>query len=63
MEFPVYTSLKGDTYKLILVMIDWLIKMVCYKIVKVIIDSWGLAKLFLDVIVQRHNLLKSIVNN
>ena len=48
---PVFTNSKGDTYDLILVIIDRLIKMVQYKPVKVTIDIAGLIEVILNIIV------------
>lgn len=36
---------KNETYNLILVIVDWRIKMVYYEPIKVTIDALGLAKL------------------
>lgn len=41
---------KNDTYNSILIIINWLIKMIYYKLIKVIIDILGLAKITLDII-------------
>ena len=38
------TSCKGDSYDSILVIVDWLTKMVYYELIKVTIDTLGLAK-------------------
>lgn len=57
------TNWKDDSYDSILVIVDWLIKMVHYKSVKVTIDALGLAKIILDVIVWHYNLPNSIVSN
>ena len=48
---PISTNWKGDIYDSILVIIDQLIKMVHYKLLKVTIDASGLAKVILDVVV------------
>ena len=60
---PISTDWKGDSYDSILVIIDWLTKMMHYEPVKVIIDLPGLAKVILDVVVQYHGLLDSIVSH
>lgn len=57
----VSTNWKGQTYNLILVIVDWLTKMVYYKLLKVIINALGLAKVILDVVIQYHVLPNSIV--
>ena len=48
---PISTDWKGDSYDSILVIIDWLTKMVHYEPIKVTIDALGLAKVILDVVV------------
>ena len=57
------TNLKGDNYDSILVMVDWLTKMVYYKSVKIIIDAPGLAEVILDMVVWHHNLPNSIASD
>ncbi len=59
----VSTNWKGETYDSILVIVDQLMKMVYYESVKVTIDTSGLAKVILDVVVKYHDLLDSIVSD
>ncbi len=47
----VSTNWKGDIYDSILVIVDWLTKMIYYEPVKVIIDALGLVEVLLDVVV------------
>ncbi len=63
MRLPVSTIWKSDTYNSILVIVDWLTKMVYYKPVKVIINAPDLAKIILDVVVQYYDLPNSIVSD
>ena len=60
---PILTDWKGDNYDSILVIIDWLIKMVHYEPVKVTIDVPGLAEVIIDVVVRHHGLPNSIVTD
>ena len=60
---PLSAGWMGDKYNSILVIIDQLTKMVHYKLVKITIDTPGLAKVILDVVVWYHNLPDSIVIN
>ena len=53
----------GDSYDSILVIVDWLTKMVHYEPVKVTIDASGLAKVILDVVVRHHGLSNLIVSD
>ncbi len=57
------TNWKVDTYDLILVIVDWLTKMIYYEPVKVTIDAPGLAEIILDVVVRHHGLPDSIVSD
>ena len=60
---PISTDWKGDSYDLILVIVDRLTKMVHYKPVKVTIDAPGLAEVIIDVVVRHHGLPDSIVTD
>ena len=60
---PILTDWKGDSYNSILVIVDWLTKMVYYKPVKVTIDAPGLAEVIIDVVVRHHGLPDSIVTD
>ena len=48
---PISTNWKGESYDSILVIVDWLTKIVHYEPVKVIIDALTLVKVILDMIV------------
>ena len=52
MGLPILTDWKGDSYDLILVIVDWLTKMVHYKAVKVTIDAPSLAEIIINVVIQ-----------
>lgn len=52
---------KGDNYDVIIVVVNCCTKMVHYKPVKTTIDSVGIAKVIMDVVVKYHSLLKSII--
>ena len=60
---PISTDWKGDSYDSTLVIVDWLIKMVHDKPVKVTIDAPGLAVIIINVVVRHHGLLDSIVTD
>ena len=57
----ILTDWKRDSYDSILIIVNWLIKMVHYEPVKVTINALGLAKVIIDVVMRHHNLLNSIV--
>ena len=54
---------KGNSYDLILVIVDRLTKRVYYEPVKVTIDAPGLAEVILDVVVWHHGLPDLIVTD
>ena len=60
---PVSTNWKSDSYDSILIIIDWLTKMVHYEPVKITINALELAKVILDIVVWHHGLPDSIVTN
>ena len=60
---PISTDWKGDSYDSILVIVDWLTKMVYYELVKVTIDAPGLAEVIIDVVVRHHGLPDSIISD
>ena len=61
MGLPVSTNWKRENYDSILVIIDWLTKMVHYEPVKVTINIVGLVEVFLDVVVRHHGFSNSIM--
>lgn len=56
-------NLKGDNYDSMLVVIDYLTKMIYYKPVKTTIDIVGLEKVIINVVRRYNGLLKLIVSN
>ncbi len=60
---PVSTNWKGETYDLILIIVDRLTKMVHYEPVKVTIDAPALAEVIIKAVVRHHGLLDSIVSD
>ena len=58
---PISTDWKGDSYDLILVIVDRLTKMVHYKPIKVTINAPGLAEVIINIVVRHHGLADSIV--
>ena len=60
---PLSVDWKNNSYDLILVIVDWLIKIVHYKPPKVTIDVPELAEVILDLLVQHHGFPDSIVTD
>ncbi len=58
---PISADWKGNSYDLILVIIDRLTKMIDYKLVKVTIDVPGQVEVIINVVVQHHGVLESIM--
>lgn len=62
-DLSVSTNWKSKTYNSILVIVDWLTKMIYCKWVKVTINASGLAEVIIDIVMPHHNLPASIVSN
>ena len=60
---PVSIHWKKDGYNSILVIVNWLTKMVNYKPVKITFNALGLAEVIIDVVVRHHGLKDSIITN
>ena len=60
---PVSINWKEETYDSILVIVDWLTKMIYYKPVKITIDTLGLVKVIIKAIMQYYGLLDLIVSD
>lgn len=63
MKLPIFINWKSNSYDLILVIIDWLIKIVYYKLVKITINTLDLIKVILNILVQYHNLPDLIMSD
>ena len=61
--FSISPNKKYDSYNLVLVIVDQLIKMVYYIPIKVIIDALGLAKVITNVVVRHHKIAKLIMTD
>ena len=60
---PISINWKRDSYNSILVIVNWLTKMVYDKPVKITIDIPGFAKVIVDVVVHHHGFSDLIVTN
>ncbi len=60
---PISADWKSDSYNSILVIVNRLIKMVHYELVKVIIDAPGLAKVIINIVVRYHGVLELIMTD
>lgn len=61
MSLPLLVEWKGNSYNAILVMVNYLIKIVYYRPIKTIIDIAGLAEVVINIVVRCHSLPKSII--
>ena len=59
----ILTDWKKNNYDSIFVIVDWLIKIVYYKLVKVIINTLRLAKNIIYIVVRHYSFPNSIVPN
>ena len=62
-ELPLFFNWKGNSYDSILVIVNWLTKMVHHEPVKVTIDALELAEVIINVVIWHHGLPDSIVTN
>ena len=60
---PILTNEKRNSYDSILVIINWLTKIVYYMLIIVTINAPGLAKVIINVVMRHHGLLDSIITN
>ena len=60
---PLSADWKGDSYDSIIVIIDWLTKMMHYKPFIVTIDALELTKIIIDVVVRYYDLPDSIISD
>ena len=60
-SLPILMDWKGDSYDSILVIDNWLMKMVYYEPVKVTIDAPGLAEVIINMVVRYYSLSYSIM--
>ena len=54
---------KRDSYAFFFIIVDWLIKIIYYKLIKITINAPELAKVIINVILHCYELLDSIVIN
>lgn len=59
----IFTKWNSKIYDSILIIVDRLIKIVYYELVKVIIDAAGLAEVIINMLIQYHGLPYSIISN
>ena len=62
-SLPISTDWKRNSYNVILVIVNWLTKLVYYKPVKINIDTIDLAEVIINMVVWHHGLLNLIVTD
>ena len=62
-RLPISTNWKSNSYDFILVIVDRLTKMMHYELAKITINTSRLAEVIIDVVVQYHGLLDSIISD
>ena len=62
-SFLIQINWKKDNYNSILVFVNWLIKMVYYKSIKITFNALVLTKVIIDMVVRHQNLSDSIVTD
>lgn len=62
-KLSIFTNWESNSYDLILVIVDWLTKIVYYQLIKFTINTLGLAEVILDVVVHHYGLPNSIISD
>ena len=62
-SLPILANWKGDSYDSILIIVDWLLKMVYYEPIKVTIDRPGLREVIINMVIHYYGVLESIVTD
>ena len=60
-QLPILMDWKRDSYDSIFVIVNSLIKMVYYKLIKAIINNLGLTEIIINIIIRHYNLPGLIV--
>lgn len=60
-RLPILINWNDTNYDFDLVIVNWLIKMIYYKLIKIIIDALTLAKVILDLVIWHYSLSNLIV--
>ena len=63
MGLPILMDWKKNSYNSILIIFEWLIKIVYYKLIKVIINTLGLVKIIINIMIRHYNFLDLIIIN
>ena len=61
--FLISANWEGDSYNLILIIVDRLMKMVYYEPIKITIDVSSLIEVIINVVVYYYKVLKSIITD
>lgn len=62
-SLPILTNWKDENYNYILIIVNWLTKIVHYKPIKDTINVLGLAKVILDIVVWHYGFPNSIISD
>lgn len=60
-SLPISTNCKSESHEFMLMIVDYLIKMVNYKPIKVKIHIFGLVKVIINVIICQYDILELFV--
>lgn len=63
MGLSILTNWKDKSYDSILVIVDQLIKLIYYKLIKIRINELGLTKVIIDIIIRHYSLFNVIIIN
>ncbi len=60
-DLLISTNWKSENYKFILMIVNYLTKIVYYKPIKITIDIPGLVEVIINVVMRHHSILKLII--
>lgn len=63
MSLSVSINLKSESYNSILIIINYLIKMIYYELVKVMINASGQVEVIINMVIRHYGIFKSIVTD
>ena len=63
MSLPILTEWKRNIYDSIFAIINWLTKMVYYKLIKVIMEALGFIKVSINIMIRYHSLSNLIITD
>lgn len=63
LDLLILKNKNNDNYNLILASFKYLLKVVYYKLVKIMIDAFGIENIILNIVIKQNNFSNSIIYN